>query len=164
MRSRARWFLCLPLVVAGCGGPVEKPPTVADMEETKLNDVAELYRLHQVSANKPPTSIGELTAMEAMSPMGAQAIRQGDVVVRLGATLPDTAEGPGTGPSDEVLAYQKQVPESGGQVLMLNRTIKSMTAEEFKAAKLAGSKDSTDASAKEKAKKAAKPTKDNLRN
>ena len=40
--------------------------------------------------------------------------------------------------SHEVLAYEKKVPDSGGLVLMLDRTIKEMSREEFKAAKMAG--------------------------
>ncbi len=42
-------------------------------------------------------------------------------------------------PADAVLAYRKTVPEQGGQVLMQDGwTIKSMTADEFKAAPKAG--------------------------
>ena len=78
-----------------------------------------------------------------MSPTGVRAIETGDVIVRFGASLPDTGEEPGKGPDDEVLAYQKDVPASGGQVMMLNRTIRTMTPEEFKAAKLAGTASSS---------------------
>ena len=60
------------------------------------------------------------------------------VVLRYGAMLSDTKEEPGQTPSDELLAYESQVPEKGGRVLMLDRTIKTMTPEEFKVAKLAG--------------------------
>jgi hypothetical protein len=60
------------------------------------------------------------------------------VVLLYGALLADTKEEPGDGSSSEVLAYQKDVPQSGGKVLMLDRTVKSMTAEEFKSAKKAG--------------------------
>ncbi|WP_168221819.1 hypothetical protein [Aquisphaera giovannonii] len=34
----------------------------------------------------------------------------------------------------EVLAYGKDVPTAGGPVLLLNRSIRTMTREEFKAA------------------------------
>lgn len=161
-----KWLLWLPaLVAAGCGGtPESKPMTAADMEKTALSDVGEMYRLYTFEKKKPPTKVSDFTPMEMMSPTGVRAVKTGEVVVRLGATMTDTAEGPGTGPGDEVLAYQKQVPESGGQVLMINRTIKMMTADEFKAAKLAGSSSSGDASAKEKGKGAAKSVKEDLRN
>ncbi len=46
-----------------------------------------------------------------------------------GVGLSDSAEAAST-----VLAYQKDVPEQGGEVLMQNGTAKKMTADEFKAA------------------------------
>lgn len=67
-------------------------------------------------------------------------IKSGEVVVGWGALLPDTKEEPGSSPADEVLAYLKAAPERGGPVLMRNRTIRRMTAEEFKAAPRAGTK------------------------
>lgn len=57
---------------------------------------------------------------------------------RGGATLPDTKEEPGQSTAPEILAYGKEVPESGGYVLLLDRTVKKMTAEEFRAAPKAG--------------------------
>jgi hypothetical protein len=57
------------------------------------------------------------------------------------ATLLDTDVEPSSPPSDDVLAYWKTVPEMGGPVLMLDRRIRTMTAEEFKAARLAGTAD-----------------------
>lgn len=150
MRRNVWWACALVLLAtAGCGGSDAKPVTQADMEQTSLNDVAELYRVYQISKNKPPEKVADLASSEQIAPIGMNAIRTGDVIVRLGATLPDTGEAPGKGP-DEVLAYQKQVPASGGKVLMLDRTIKTMTADEFKAAKLAGTSSSEKAPAKKK--------------
>ena len=48
---------------------------------------------------------------------------------------------PSSPESDEVLAYWKTVPEKGGPVLMLDRRLRRMTAEEFKAARLAGTEE-----------------------
>jgi hypothetical protein len=48
----------------------------------------------------------------------------------------------GKGSGDIVLAYEKKVPQEGGKVLMLNRTIKTMTADAFKSAPKAGSPES----------------------
>ena len=63
-------------------------------------------------------------------------------MLRYNAKLPDMDEEPGHADSNEVLAYQKEVPENGGYVLMLNRVVKKMTADEFKAAPApAGSKE-----------------------
>ncbi|WP_435011118.1 hypothetical protein P12x_002416 [Tundrisphaera lichenicola] len=140
MRSILLRWSCVSglLLLAGCGVSSNQTLTEADMQATALNDVGELYRIHQTSKNKPPMKLKDLAAFEQGAPIGLNAIRTGDVVVRYGATLPFTGEGTGKGGEDEVLAYEKQVPESGGQVLMLDRSIKQMTAEEFKSAKLAG--------------------------
>jgi hypothetical protein len=80
--------------------------------------------------------------LRSMGANGYEALRTGSVVLRYNATLPDTDEETGQTDSNEVLAYEKQVPENGGYVLLLNRSIKKMTADEFKAApRPAGSKE-----------------------
>jgi hypothetical protein len=136
-------LLGLCLAVAGCGGPGGRPMTQDDATTLALNDVGELYRLYTAEKKKPPTGTADFSPMGRMSPMGLRAIEAGDVVVRLGASLPDIGEEPGKGPGDEVLAYQKDVPASGGHVMMLDRTIRTMTPEEFRAAKLAGTASSS---------------------
>ncbi len=86
----------------------------------------------------PAKALKDLAAFGNATPSGFEAIRKGDVLVRYGATLPDTAEEPTSPASDEILAYAKDVPQQGGPVLTLDRRIRTMTADEFKAAKLAG--------------------------
>ena len=137
---RPRWFClaALPLLAAGCGSSGDQPVSKDDLAVIELGDAGEVYRLYTLEKGRPPGKTADLSPLDRVSPAGVQAIQSGRVVVRFGAKLPDTGETPGTGPGDEVLAYEKQVPESGGRVLMLNRTVKAMTAEEFKAAKLAG--------------------------
>lgn len=137
IRRPGALILCLALVGPGCSaqGPLPK----ARIDDAKLRDVGELYRMHQVMARKPPKSLKDFNAIgDADAPLGYAAIRSGDVVVRWEVTLPDTEVEPTSPPSDEVLAYLKTVPEQGGNVLMVDRRIKAMTAEEFKSAKLAG--------------------------
>jgi hypothetical protein len=153
MRRSWSWALCLGLAITGCSGPSNQPPTQETLDETALSDVGEMYRLHTLEKKKPPTSMADFRRLEMVAPTGLRAITSGDVIVRFGATLPSTEEGPPSGSSDEVLAYQKSVPTSGGQVLMLNRQVKTMTPDEFKAAKLAGTSSSAPAGAAEKAKK-----------
>jgi hypothetical protein len=65
-------------------------------------------------------------------------LKQGEIVVQWGAKLPDTGEEPGKVSAPEILAYQKIAPEQGGYVLLLDRTIKKMTADQFKVAPKAG--------------------------
>jgi hypothetical protein len=59
-------------------------------------------------------------------------------VVLWGATLPETGAEPTGATSDEVLAYLKPVPGSGGPVLTRDRRVRTMTAEEFRASPKAG--------------------------
>jgi hypothetical protein len=152
MRRLTLPLLFLGLAATGCGGSSNTPPTQEDLRLSALSDVSEMYRLYTLEQKKPPTKLVDFNKMEMMSPIGLRAIRTGEVIVRYGAALPDTGEEPGKGPGDEVLAYEKEVPETGGQVLMLNRTIRKMTSDEFKAAKLAGTSSSSPAEAKAKGK------------
>ena len=136
-----RSFVLLPaafsLVLVGCGDSGNVPQTVEKAQETKLRDVGEVYRVYQIVNKRPPKNVKELQAVSEGSLSGYEAIRSGDVVVQWNATLPNIEETPGGG-SPEVLAYLKDAPEKGGPVLMLDRSIKVMTADEFKAAKKAG--------------------------
>jgi hypothetical protein len=129
-------FIALSSTFAGCGGPDPLAPGAAD--EQRLRDVGELYRVHQALNNTPPKALKDLMQEANASPSGFELIRSGDVVVRWDATLPDTKEEPGNGSAPEVLAYLKNVPEEGGLVLMLDRSIRRMTPEEFKTAPKAG--------------------------
>jgi hypothetical protein len=142
MRYRPSLAVFLAVAVAGCGGPSNSPPTTAALEENVLSDVGEMYRAFTAEKKKPPVNLADLTPMEMMCPAGVRAVKTGEVIVQYGATLPDTEEGV-RGSSDEVLAFMKEVPTSGGQVLMLNRALKTMTADEFKSAKLAGTASSS---------------------
>ncbi len=150
-------FLAFPLVVlavlaAGCG-PDNTPPTFEEFEELKLQEVGELYRMSIVMNKKAPATVADLAKAEVAAPNGLEAIRTGQIVVRLGADMPNPErEEPGDGSSDEVLAWQKAVPEQGGGVLMLDRTTRKMTAQEFQSAKKAGTGDSTPATAPAKKK------------
>ena len=134
---------CLGFV--GCGGSSAPDPSRnKELSETQaLNEVGELYRLFTISKKKPPEKLADLALAEQMGPMGLNALRTGDVIVRLGAQLPDTKEEPEQSSSDEVLAWYKYVPAEGGPVLMLNRKLTTMSAEDFKSAKKAGTSDST---------------------
>ncbi len=127
---------CLAFLAAGCSS--NRPPTPEQEQEGNLLQVGELVRNYQMVKGVPPAKLADLTSVRSIAGNGHEAIRSGAVVLRYGATLPDTKEDPGQSSSEEVLAYQKAVPERGGQVLLLNRSIKTMTPDEFKAAKLAG--------------------------
>ena len=140
----AKSLLCvcfLALLVAGCGGP-SGPRNVDQVGQDNLTEVGELYRHYQFTKQKPPQKLGDLNTLRSMGGNGFEALSSGKIVLRYNATLPDTDEDPGHAESNEVLAYEKEVPANGGYVLLLNRTVKKMSADEFKAAPVpAGSKE-----------------------
>jgi hypothetical protein len=141
MRGRIKWAgaMVVSAVLAGCGTMEQGPLNSSQLEQLKLREVGEMYRLHQIMAKKPPRSLKDFQMIgDADAPTAYGAVRSGEVVLRWQATLPDTEPEPTSTTSDEVLAYIKTVPEKGGPVLMLDRHIHQMTAEEFKAAKFAG--------------------------
>ncbi len=136
--------LGLPLVaaglVAGCGSNKSAGVPAVPMSTLALNEVGEMYRSYEVQNKKAPTKAQDFMGFRAAFPNGCQSLNSGAVVAQWGVMLSDLSEGGGGGgdSGDEVLAYEKDAPEKGGQVLMKNRTVKTMTAQQFKAAPRAG--------------------------
>lgn len=129
-------LLSLLPIAGGCGA--SSTPTTVVIENQALADVGEAYRVTTIANNRPPKKVEELLTAEGVGGNGIGLVRSGEILVRLDATLPSTGEEPGDGSSQDVLAYYKTVPEAGGYVLMLDRTVKKMTAAEFASAPKAG--------------------------
>jgi hypothetical protein len=121
------------LLATGCGGS-NRPITPDDADQILLTQVGELCRHYQFTTKKPPQKVSDLQTVRSLGGPGYDALRAGDIVLLCSAKLPDLDEDPGHSESGEILAYMKDVPQKGGHVLLLNRTIKTMTADEFKAA------------------------------
>jgi hypothetical protein len=138
MRTVLIWTCCLG-VFAGCGAGSGPPPTPDKFEEINLGDVGEMYRLYCFANKKAPTKFDDFKTLQQSNPLGFEAVKSGKVVLLYGESTPDAElEGTAKTGSDQILAYQVDVPQSGGRVLMLDRSIKKMTADEFKAAPKAG--------------------------
>jgi hypothetical protein len=137
MPKRMLIFCTLALISAGCE-TTNRPLTKDDGQEQNLSQVGELCRHFQFAKKKPPTKLADLATVKTQGTNGYNALQAGSVVLLYGAPLPDLSEEPGKESSDLILAYTKETPESGGKVLLLDRTVKSLTADEFKTAKLAG--------------------------
>ncbi len=99
-----------------------------------VQDVGELYRMYMLDRKKPPTKPEDFLRYQEANAAGYRQVKDGNVVVIWGVNLTDLAMEDSKDSQDEVLAYEKQVPTEGGTVLMKDRTIRHMTAEEFKAA------------------------------
>jgi hypothetical protein len=124
----------LGLLLAGCGGS-GPPATPQPPDERGLKQFAELYRSYAAKNRRGPRSLKELAVKGQAYPMAQELLRTGNLVVRWGAPLAPEGEA-----APAVLAYLKAVPEQGGLVLLQDgRTIKTMTADEFRAASKAAS-------------------------
>lgn len=115
---------------------------------TGLQNLGEMYRIYQQTNNKAPKSFAEVRTVEDAAPGGLTGLDEASTVVYWGADLTSLGEMPGAVPSDKVLAYDKTALDSGGFVLMLDRTVKKMTADELKAAPKAGTEPAAAAPAK----------------
>jgi uncharacterized membrane protein len=70
-------------------------------------------------------------------PLAYDAIKKGEIVVLWGVAPKGEGE-IAKGGGQEVLAYEKAVPQDGGWALLSEGTVKKMTAAEFTAAPKAG--------------------------
>jgi hypothetical protein len=126
----------VPALVAGCssktgggaGGDVGQAPTIV-LEARDL--------LQAGGPGRGPTQVGDLDKQKAMFPRGYDAIKTGEIVVLWGTPAKGEGEIEKGGP-ETVAAYEKNVPNEGGYVIMSGGTIKKMTASEFGSAPKAG--------------------------
>ena len=111
----------------GCGGPSTAGPDSA--AQLSIGQVAQIFHVYQKGQKPPPQGIKDLQPMQRMYPAALESIKSGEVLVYWGAGISDAPDAAST-----VLAYHKDVPEKGGEVLMQDGTAKIMTAEQFQAA------------------------------
>jgi uncharacterized protein YbaA (DUF1428 family) len=111
---------------AGCGPSTASPQT---HDEAVIKQVWQLYHSYQKRNKEAPKVIADILPMEQNLPAALGAIRSKEVLIYWGVGFSDAAEA-----SSTVLAYQKDVPEKGGDVLMQDGATRTMSAEEFKAA------------------------------
>lgn len=133
-----RWMSFTGLMVvgllAGCQGA--KSSNSGDPQDAfrrgAFSEVGELLTIYSQENSKPPTKVEDLKKYQVGWPGGYNEIRSGEIIIVWSALVNASA-------TDKVLAYQKATPESGGLVLMQDgATVRSMTADEFKAAPKAG--------------------------
>jgi hypothetical protein len=116
--------------VAGCGRSSGRSVGEAEsLEQFSIGQVGQILRVYQKGQKPPPTGLKDLLRLENGYPAAIASIRDKQVLLYWGAGLSNSPEA-----SSTVLAYHKDVPEKGGEVLMQDGTAKKMTAEEFKAA------------------------------
>jgi hypothetical protein len=126
--ARACVLVVLTVIVpVGCGPSTAGPES---HEEFTISQVAQIFQMRHRAQKPAPKGIKDVEDRQAVVPAAVAAIKSGDVKVYWGVGIDDGPEAAST-----VLAFQKDVPENGGEVLMQDGNARRMTAEEFKAAK-----------------------------
>jgi hypothetical protein len=113
-------------VASGCGPSSAGPESHAQLS---IAQIGQLFHRYQKGQNSPPRGLDDLQPMQRILPAAFDSIKSRDVLVYWGVGISDAPEAAST-----VLAYHKDVPEKGGEVLMQDGTARKMTADEFQAA------------------------------
>lgn len=132
------------LLLTGCGSEPEEKPNIkrgvgamvpaVKRAGTKadLHQLGQLYMAKATEGDRPPAKLEDWADLKRDYPQGYQAIADGTFVF-----LWNSGHMP-AGPSNTVLAYEKDVPVDQGEVLMGDGSVQTMTAAEFKRAPKAG--------------------------
>jgi hypothetical protein len=132
---RGRFLLAAALALsAGCesSGGRGFEPSPDNGDRYALTEVGEILRNRMLNTTQPPRNQADIARYENVGPTGLGKVQKGEIVVLWGAN-------PKEGVSDQVLAYEKKTPQTGGFVLMQDgTTVKKMTPDEFQAAPKAG--------------------------
>ncbi len=94
-----------------------------------------MYRAASESLSRPPKTIAELRKAEAQVPGGFSDIGETNVAIYLGVTLPAASSGPAEARIGDGPGLRPDDSPPGGYVLLLDGSVKRLTAAEFKAAK-----------------------------
>jgi hypothetical protein len=119
---------CVGFVV-GCTSRAKQEAAAAEF--TQLQEVGDLLHAATGANGRAPAKLTDVDRFKSMFPRGYDAVKSGEIVVLWGAAL----QGEGDAGKDEtVVAYEKDVPASGGFVLLSAGTVKKMSASEFSSA------------------------------
>ena len=117
----------LGVLLVGCSQKSEETDPESQRRKSELSEVYAIYMQFIKTNQRSPKQLSEVnkSEYEGIAPMGHQGLQKGEYVAVWGVADKDA----GT-----LLAYQKDVPTKGGAVLMADGTVKTMTADEWKAA------------------------------
>jgi hypothetical protein len=116
--------LLVAVALSGCrrGGDAPK----ANLGGSGLAEIGEVYKFLAYEKKPAPSKLEDLRQYIDSLPTSWEKLEKGEYVVLWGVGL-----APG---SQAVLAYEKDAPAQGGNVLLRDGTVKQMTAQEFQAA------------------------------
>jgi hypothetical protein len=115
-----------PVTGGGCSAPGTGQQAVGDNEQA-LKELGDLYRYLNYEKRSPPRKADDLEEFEGSLPAAMPKVRDGDLVVVWNVGYAAS--------SNQVLAYEKDAPASGGKVLLRDGTVKTLSAAEFAAGK-----------------------------
>ena len=119
-------FAVFAFALCGCGHSAKNAAVRGNDQREALGEIGQLLKRLSTEGRLPPGKLAELEAVEPLLPVAGPLIRSGIVVYVWGT--PYRADG------SAVAAYEKQVAEEGGHVLLQDGAIREMTVEEFKTA------------------------------
>lgn len=120
------------LFTAGCGKV--RQAAVHKKQSNELKQIGLMYHNYlDTNAGKAPANADDLMKMARGDPQTAQVVqaaKSGQYIILWGSTMQAMRASP-AGASGTILGYEKDVPTSGGAVLMGDGSSRMMTAAEF---------------------------------
>jgi hypothetical protein len=114
--------------------PGRRQPPAQSSRESDIDVIGEIYAIYCVEKNRPPQSAEDLASLRYREDRREhyewviEKIREGRYVVRWGLDLTKQ-----TGQARSILAYEKETPEKGGLVKLVNGNVEMMSPAKFAA-------------------------------
>jgi hypothetical protein len=105
----------------------ESQPSAA-LRTNWLKQIGLAYHNCLSNTNKPPAKLEDLAPYYENDAKITDALKKGQFVFIYNSSIKNMP----AGTAKTILAYEKDVPSSGGLVLMADASVRSMTADEFK--------------------------------
>lgn len=121
-------YIALTVLAAGCGSKPPAEVTESSIRHLELDEIRQMYKLHQTDKGRPPSKLADFKPYEPGFTNGFQSLRDGRCIAIWGINLANESDG-----SSQVIAYEKDAPAQGGEVVLKDGTLKKMTADELQA-------------------------------
>jgi hypothetical protein len=118
--------LAAALLVPGCGGVRQAAARQKRANELKIVGLA-YHNYMDANGGKAPQQAADLQQYTMGDPGANAALTDGSLVFVYGVKLADMTGGA----SSTVIAYESQVPQSGGHVIMGDGSVMTVTAQGF---------------------------------
>lgn len=120
--------VCMLALVPACSNKQPEAEQEGAAARDSLREIWALYDFYVKEKKKPPTRLADFKPYSAGFALGYEALSNGSCVAIWRVDLSAPADD-----STQVIAYEKEVPTQGGQVVLKDGTLTKMTAEAFQA-------------------------------